>query len=64
MRSAEEIVALKYRQLAGVVDERAKRLWAAADANSLGIGGAALVCRATGLDPKRPFEKLLWTKAA
>jgi hypothetical protein len=52
MRSAEQIVVRKFQQLAGVVDERARRLWAAAEANSLGTGGAALVCRATGLDPK------------
>ena len=33
----------KYRVLCGVLDERGRRVWAAAEANSLPHGGVSLV---------------------
>jgi hypothetical protein len=39
----------KYRVLRGVLDERGRRVWAAAEANSLPHGGVSLVANATGL---------------
>ncbi|MGC8561571.1 MAG: ISAzo13-like element transposase-related protein, partial [Phycisphaerae bacterium] len=39
----------KYGSLSPALDERQRRLWAAAEARALGRGGLALVVRATGL---------------
>lgn len=39
----------KYRSLLPVLDERQRRLWAAAESRSLGRGGLAAVVRATGM---------------
>jgi transposase len=39
----------KYRVLCGVLDERGRRVWAAAEARSLPYGGVSLVAKATGL---------------
>jgi transposase len=39
----------KYRVLCGVLDERARRVWAATEATSLPYGGVSLVAKATGL---------------
>jgi len=39
----------KYRALVDVLDERGRRVWAAAEAGSLPRGGVSLVARATGL---------------
>lgn len=39
----------KYRALCGVLDERGRRVWAAAEASSLPYGGVSLVAKATGL---------------
>lgn len=39
----------KYNALAGLMDERVRRLWAATEAKGLGHGGISLVARATGL---------------
>ncbi|MGH7471482.1 MAG: ISAzo13 family transposase [Longimicrobiales bacterium] len=44
-----EIVAAKYRSLAGALTERSRRLWAATEAKALGHGGIGLVERATGI---------------
>ena len=43
------MIGEKYRMLAGVLDERGMRRWAAAEAVSLGRGGTAAVARATGI---------------
>ncbi len=48
----EQSIARKYKALSADLDERARRLWAAAETRELGYGGAAVVHRATGLDPK------------
>lgn len=39
----------KYRALCSVLDERGRRVWAAAEASSLPYGGISLVAKATGL---------------
>jgi hypothetical protein len=45
----EPAIKAKYEALKSEVDERARRLWAATEALSLGHGGVATVARATGL---------------
>jgi hypothetical protein len=45
----ENAVGERYRALAGELDERRRRLWAAAEARSHGRGGIAAVARATGI---------------
>ena len=47
----EELATLreKYRVISGVLDERGRRVWAAAEARSLPYGGVSLVAQATGL---------------
>ncbi len=45
----EDAVGERYRALAGELDERRRRLWAAAEARSHGRGGIAAVARATGM---------------
>ena len=47
--TAFEIVRQKYRMLEHSLNERSRRLWAAAEARALGYGGASLVARATGI---------------
>src|SRR5690606_37132014 len=44
-----EVVTTKYEAIRGVLDERARRLWAAAEALAYGYGGTAMVSAATGL---------------
>ena len=39
----------KFQLLAGQLDERRRRLWAAAEARAAGRGGVAAVARATGI---------------
>ncbi len=46
---AESIIGSKFQILAEHLTERARRLWAAAEAAVLGQGGVAIVARATGL---------------
>jgi transposase len=43
------VVRKKYRALRDLLDERGRRLWAAAEASSLPRGGVSLVAQATGL---------------
>jgi hypothetical protein len=45
----EQAIKAKYEALKPELDERARRLWAATEARSLGHGGIATVARATGL---------------
>jgi transposase len=45
----ERAIGERYRALAGELDERRRRLWAAAEARSHGRGGIAAVARATGI---------------
>ena len=48
-----EEVRSRYESLAGVMDERMTRLWAASEAQALGRGGIAAVTKATGILKKR-----------
>jgi len=48
-KATEGAIRMKYAALCHVLDERAKRLWAAAEVRSLPRGGLAAVFRATGL---------------
>src|SRR5512144_1631201 len=45
----EEAIRGRFQALAGELEERRWRLWAAAEARSYGRGGVAAVARATGL---------------
>jgi transposase len=45
----ERAIGERFRALAGTLDERQRRLWAAAEARSHGRGGIAAVARASGL---------------
>ena len=47
--SNEAAISVRYRAVAPLVDERARRLFAGAEALALGRGGVAAVARATGL---------------
>jgi hypothetical protein len=44
-----EVIAEKFASLESVLDERARRLWAAAEARAIGRGGISRVAEATGL---------------
>jgi len=44
-----QLIRQKSRMLRHSLDERSRRLWAAAEAQALGHGGASLVARATGI---------------
>ena len=46
---AEDLVRQKWRLLKATMGERARRLWAGAEAGALGYGGVAAVARATGM---------------
>jgi Rhodopirellula transposase DDE domain len=45
----EGILRQKYAEVSPILDERGRRLWAAAEAKALGRGGPSLVARPTGL---------------
>jgi len=45
----EAVLVGKYAAIAPVLDERARRLWAATESRAIGYGGDALVSAATGL---------------
>jgi transposase len=45
----EQIIREKFSALLPILDERSRRLWAAAEAKALGRGGISLVAKATGL---------------
>jgi transposase len=47
--AGEEVIRQKYQMLSGVLDERARRLWAGAESWSIGYGGDAAVARATAM---------------
>ena len=49
--SAIEQIESKYRSLASVLDERARRHWAASEARAYGWGGVSAVSDATGMSP-------------
>jgi len=45
----ETVLVSKYSVIAPVLDERARRLWAATESRAIGYGGDALVSAATGM---------------
>jgi hypothetical protein len=47
--SPEKLVGQKWRLLRPTMDERARRLWAGAEADAMGYGGVAAVARATSM---------------
>lgn len=47
--SGEQIVRQKFSALLPILDERSRRLWAAAEATAFGRGGISMVAKATGL---------------
>ena len=49
----EHAIGERYRAVAGELDERQRRLWAASEARAAGRGGVAAVARATGIGEKR-----------
>lgn len=48
---SEQAVAERYARMKNVLNERARRLFAATEALALGYGGIAIVARATGIAP-------------
>src|SRR3954468_5922597 len=48
-RPEVQVIAEKFASLEPVLDERARRLWAAAEAHAIGRGGISRVSEATGL---------------
>jgi hypothetical protein len=46
---AAEMITVKYRALAGRLDEATLRLWAAVEARNLGRGGVSGVAKAIGM---------------
>jgi hypothetical protein len=44
-----EKIRRKFERVSGVLNERGRRVWAAAEAEALGYGGQSLVAKATGL---------------
>ena len=50
--SIVEWIQSKYENLAGELEERARRRWAAVEALSLGRGGIAAVAEATGISDR------------
>ena len=51
MASAIAQIESKYRSLASVLDERARRHWAATEARAYGWGGVSAVSAAAGMSP-------------
>jgi len=47
--AAEAVIREKYEGLSSVLDERARRIWAATEARAQGYGGVSTVARATGM---------------
>ncbi len=45
----EAVIGVKFRALAGELNERQRRLWAASEARAAGRGGIAATARATGM---------------
>ena len=55
-----EVIAEKFASLEPVLDERARRLWAAAEARAIGRGGISRVAEATGLfDSAHAFRSVV-----
>ncbi|MGH8865458.1 MAG: ISAzo13 family transposase [Burkholderiales bacterium] len=59
-----EVVAAKYRALAGRLDEATLRLWAAAEARGLGRGGVSTVAKAAGVSRTTVYAGLAEIEAS
>ena len=59
-----ELIEAKYRALAPRLDEATLRLWAAAEARSLGRGGVTVVAKAAGLSRTTVYAGLTEIEAA
>ena len=57
------MIRRKFRMLEGSLNERSRRLWAAAEAQALGYGGASLVAEATGISRSTIIRGLKETRA-
>ncbi len=55
----ERAIGERFRAVAGTLDERQRRIWAAAAARSHGRGGIAAVARASGI-AENTIRKGLW----
>ena len=61
--AVEEVLVAKYAAVSSALNERARRLWAAAESRAIGYGGDAVVSAATGLarqtirDGRREIEQ-------
>jgi hypothetical protein len=53
-----DVIRRKYQILSPVLDERSRRVWAAAEAASLGYGGQSLVAVATGISRTTIYNEL------
>ena len=62
--AAIEQIESKYRALASVLDERARRHWAATEARAYGWGGVSAVSDATGMSPNTIRKGLAEVAAA
>ena len=60
----ERMVRDRFEALKVVLDERSRRLWAAAEARALGRGGVSCVARATGLSRTTVHQGLADLRAA
>ena len=61
MANHEDLIAARFDSLKIVFDEKTRRLWAAAEAQSAGTNGVMIVSRATGIAPvtiRRGMEEL------
>ena len=56
--SLQRAVQRKYEILGAILDERARRVWAATEASELGRGGVSVVARATGLSRTTIYQGL------
>ena len=61
---AHDVVAKKFRALADRLDEATLRVWAAAEARSLGRGGVSLVAKVAGLSRTTIYAGLVEVEAA
>jgi len=60
--SSEQELASRYKRLAPWLDERTRRLWAAAESAAIGRGGISLVARVSGVSRRAIYEGLLELK--
>ena len=57
----EATLVATYVVMAPLLNERTRRLWAAAESVAIGFGGDAVVSAATGLARKTPSAMAAWS---